>query len=109
MAWSWSHTAEAYEAVRLNILDLPRDTLQIIWAEWRGSEYEDWSGWQFDNEAYEAALAEADNLPGDVLAEEIYERAYGNSTCDNGGWNAWVCPFGCHTVPFDRDNAEEEA
>jgi len=21
--------------------------------------------------------------------------------CDNGGWNCWLCPSGCHTVPFD--------
>jgi hypothetical protein len=36
----------------------------------------------------------------DILSELIWELAEGQRTCTNGGWEAWVCPFGCHTVPF---------
>ena len=29
-------------------------------------------------------------------------------TCDNGGWNAWMCPYGCHPhcVDFGPEDSE---
>jgi hypothetical protein len=34
MAWSWSHTGEAYENVKANIEAKPREWLEVVWAEW---------------------------------------------------------------------------
>jgi len=37
-----------------------------------------------------------------VLADFIWEQASEYATCDNGGFNAWMCPSGCgcHCVSF---------
>jgi len=105
MAWSWSHTDEAYWNVRENIARLPLTTLHVIYAEWRASghgskRYESWCP-QFNARKYWDALRyAAEHLDSCALAEQIYAWAEEGSTCDNGGWDAWVCPHGCHTVPF---------
>ena len=133
MAWSWSHSAEGMQNVRDNIDLLDRETLNIIYAEWKACdavhakavaewEAEDeedrssnpprWNHNAFDNEVYESELLEAVKIPGDALADYIYERAEQEATCDNGGFNAWVCPSGCgcHCVSFSsaEELAEEE-
>lgn len=113
MSWSWSHTAEAYENARENLGRMAYQTLQIIWAEWEAFEpSRDEPGRQFDsssssqlNEAkYKAALETAKTLPKDVLAEAIWDKASELATCTNGGWEAWLCPFGCgcHMVSFSN-------
>lgn len=107
MAWSWSHTDTAYNAARENLHDLPLTDLHVIYAEWRASQF----GTKHfdpvcpghDSRRYWDALRHAVDLPGDVLADIIWDWSSEYATCDNGGWNAWVCPHGCHTVPFDRD------
>ena len=38
MAWSWSHSQEAYENARENLSTLDRETLEIIFAEWRAAQ-----------------------------------------------------------------------
>lgn len=128
MAWSWSHTNEAYRDARANLDDLPRDTVAVIWAEWRA-----WDGNTFhagfDSKTYKRELRRAysrmyrDKQRGlevygengtlklasmESMLSDIWERASSEDTgrtCDNGGFNAWLCPFGCgcHTVPFDRE------
>lgn len=115
MAWSWSHTAEAYEYAEQQLRELPRETLEIIFAEWRAAQEKHgrinpvYAG--FNERKYERALAYAKTLPEERLADFIWERASEAATCDNGGFEAWLCPSGCgcHTVPFgptedDHDN-----
>lgn len=99
MAWEWSHTPEALEDARLNLHDLPRNILKDIYAEWRVLEY---TG-KTDLGAYYTERKKARSLPNDVLADFIWERASEKRTCSNGGFDCWVCPHGCHTVPFSRD------
>lgn len=108
MAWSWSHSNEAYAYAQQKVQELPLEILQIIYAEWiahrpdEGPEH-------FNQRAYKKALREAKKLPGDVLADFIWEKAEERATCTNGGWEAWVCPFGCgpHMVPFGPEEQEE--
>jgi hypothetical protein len=108
MAWSWSHTAQAYADAEENLEELPRDTLEEILAEWEchrpGTD-------DFAAELWETTLAnvKARELPTDVLADAIWDRASEQQTCDNGGFNAWMCPYGCgpHTVPFNRETEGE--
>lgn len=109
MAWSWSHSQEAYAAAEHNLRQLDSETLQIIFAEWRAAQGK--HGVITDHDAfnsrkYERALAYAKGLPDDVLADFIWEKASEYATCDNGGFNAWLCPSGCgpHCVPFDTED-----
>ena len=107
MAWSWSHTAEAYADAEANLRALPLETLREIRAEWDASDftadavsYDD----RFRPDRYPAALKATAGIPADALADEIWNRAADFATCDSGGFNAWLCPYGCgpHTVPFNR-------
>lgn len=104
MAWSWSHTPEAYDNAHDNLLDLPVDTLRVIYKEWRThilSVGQDDAAWLA---TYENAsnFTEMSDMTNREIADAIWEWANEQRTCDNGGWNAWMCPYGCHTVPFDR-------
>ena len=113
MAWEWSHTHEAYADAERNLRELPRETLEEILAEWSANApdgyYDDqgYRGDDFDQEAYDEGLANAKQLPDDTLADTIWALASDQATCDNGGFKAWLCPYGCgcHTVPFDRQEA----
>jgi len=110
MAESWGHAPEAYWNGMLNTHDLPMSELMVIAAEWKASTTSnDGFSWDFDLDAYETALAEyksAVNLTSDALAGEIWKRAEELATCDNGGFNAYICPHGCHMVPFEREYQE---
>ena len=111
MAWSWSHSQEAYENARENLSTLDRETLEIIFAEWRAAQGKGGiihNHNHFHQRKYDRALKHAKTLPDDVLADFIWERASEQATCDNGGWNAWMCPSGCHTVPFSLVAEVEE-
>ena len=108
MAWEWSHTPEAYENARLNLADLSTKNLRIIFAEWHAWGGESSSTSDFNKALYKDALKSATQIAGDILVDSIWERAEEHRTCDNGGFNAWVCPFGCHTVSFDREEVEAE-
>lgn len=63
---------------------------------------DDYDSNAFDNAAYERAEIEAKELiaKGIDVAKYIADRAEEHAICDNGGFNAWVCPSGCHTVSF---------
>lgn len=105
MAWSWSHTTEAYQNAETNTHGLALKTLQVIWAEWKAhtSREDDEAG--FNEEKYKAALRLAHGKSATALAEDIWQWASELATCTNGGFEAWLCPFGCgcHMVPFDRN------
>lgn len=98
MAWSWSHTQEAYDNARDNLVGLDRDRLNIIYAEWEALVGDD----DLDENKYEAALDKAITIEVDILIDIIWVKVVHFATCDNGGFNAWVCPYGCHTVSFDE-------
>lgn len=111
MAWSWSHSDEAYEAAEANLRALPKEQLEIIYAEWRAAQGKGGiihDSDSFDERKYKRALAYAKTLDDESLADFIWGRASEAATCDNGGWNAWMCPSGCHTVSFSPPDEPEE-
>lgn len=122
MAWSWSHTHEAYEYAEAELRKLPHETLAEIYAEWKATTYgrdsdediafeerDSFDIAHFDAEKYPAILNGALKLPSDVLAGEIWQHADAQQTCDNGGYNAWMCPYGCmpHCVDFGPQDESE--
>ena len=105
MSWEWSHTNEAYAYARDQIHELSLKQLIEITAEWRA-----WNGdlivpvlnLEHHDNVLESLNAEPPS--NESLAEYIWEQASELSTCDNGGFNAYICPFGCHTVPFGPEH-----
>jgi hypothetical protein len=104
MVWSWSHTNEAYTNAYDNLHNQSAEFLQVCFAEWYANKKDG----SFSHRKHDIALKRAKTLPLDILAEAIWERAREQALCDNGGFNAWVCPHGCHTVPFDKETVENE-
>jgi hypothetical protein len=102
MAWEWSHSVEAYQAVETNIRNQPRDWLETVYAEWCARD-----GNNLDDDRYRESLMVANEMTDGELADFVWRRADEYRTCENGGWLAHCCPFGClcHMVSFD---AEEE-
>ena len=116
MAWSWSHTAEAYQNARDNFLELPPSTLRVILAEWAAAKRNEYGGYDFNLRKYRKAIRENYRLERrlgphilESLAEDCWNKIEELATCDNGGFDCWVCPFGCHTVSFDRIEIENNA
>lgn len=106
MAWEWSHTTEAYSNAYENILDLNHDTLSVVYAEIRAKRWDDENPDEtssYDNGKYEEFLEEGKELTNDILADFVWQFAEEYRTCDNGGFNAYICPHGCHTVSFGRE------
>ena len=103
MAWSWSHSGEAYRAAEFNLRHLDREDLEIVFAEWRACQgrRNTFDSNAFCQRRYLRALMWAKEQSIDLLCDYIWERASYEATCDRGGHNAWICPSGCHTVPFD--------
>ena len=127
--WSWSHTTEAYRDAEFNLRQLPIEEIGIIWAEWKAAskdKYDCWDcnsfhqgryakalrdyrkGWHKDAKMNRKVSGRDDRLKYSTVEKalvEIWDKASELATCDNGGFNAWVCPFGCccHTVKFDLD------
>ena len=104
--WEWSHTNEAYAAAEKNLRNMHKDRLDIIWAEWMSygprEQYED----GFNSEAYPRHHKQAQNIPSDILADAIWERAAEQALCTNGGHEAYICPFHCgpHMVSFSDES-----
>ena len=113
MAWSWSHTQQAYADAEDNLRNLPKETLEIIFAEWRAAQGKhgaiDPVSPDFNERKYERALKHAKTLPHDTLVDFVWEKASEFATCDNGGFDAWICPHGCgpHCVSFSRPEEGE--
>lgn len=129
MAWEWSHTEAGYNYVRLSIRDLAIDNLKVVWAEIKtfqecfqkhndelraegeeGVLYPANNGSYFRDDIYEKHLnSEALlNKSSEDIAEEIWEFAAWQRECDEGGFNAYICPFQCHTLPFSRVEPGED-
>ena len=93
--WEWSHTAEGLANARQNVHALEKDTLLEILAEWQETDKK---------------LAKNEflhDLPKDVLADTVWTKMEELRTCTNGGHEAYCCPSGCHTVPFDLPEGVE--
>jgi hypothetical protein len=113
MAWEWSHTPEAYADAYAQVQRLPRAELLTILREWAYHDREKTGrlrgeaigpsgrvrGFRLPNGIR--------RLPADMLADLVWQRAEDHRTCDNGGWNAYVCPDGCHTVPFEAPEGSD--
>lgn len=97
MAWEWSHTQEAYDYAKQRLLGTRTGVLQVIYAEWRISEAPRGGN---PDDCTEGYIEQASRLEHDVLAHLVWEKASEQRICDTGGFNAWICPWGCHTVPF---------
>lgn len=127
MAWTWSYTEEGYQNVHDNIHRMSREELIVCLAEFAAHEKcpEDWDDeedgdWQeyrmthepFDNTEFEAVKKRLTEscLQVDTLANEVSRKATEFATCTNGGFEAWVCPSGCHTVSLDppEDQGEDK-
>ena len=110
MAWSWSHTQEAYAACRDNLMCYtPKGTLNVIFAEWEAHKKpDDGDDENFDVAEYHAALKKARRTARAELADHIWERMEEQATCTNGGHQAWACPFGCHEISFDWHSAKRQ-
>jgi len=114
MAWSWSHTAEAYQNVRDNIAAMDRKWLEVCFAEWkaagRGGHFppDGFSTEPFEDRPYRRALSAAKYMVTEELAERVWELAERQAICTNGGWQAWCCPYGCHEVSFSPNNEDEK-
>lgn len=118
MAWSWSHSQEAYDAVYQQLLEKDREWLIVVYAEWRAyqkgrkdeTDYEE----RFNESCYNRTVkwlkGDGASIDNDTLAEAIWEWASEYATCDNGGFNAWMCPYGCgcHEIPFTPPDEEED-
>lgn len=98
MAWSWSHSREAYSDALENLSVLPRKTLLEIYAEWVCYH----PGRSYDMRAVREAKKMAERLSNEDLVYLIWDKASEERMCSNGGHECWVCPYGCHTVPFTR-------
>ncbi len=118
MAWEWSHTNEAYQNAERNLYDLPVKELIVIAAEWDASKpgsYGDYSlSGSFDTKRYKREFAHLNAMVGrgrmtaGDIAERIWPKMESFATCDNGGFNAYTCPYGCHTVSFDREGKDND-
>ncbi|MDA9856614.1 hypothetical protein N9D23_00715 [Rubripirellula sp.] len=115
MAWSWSHTNEAYAAVEEQLNSKADEAnngdiedvewLVVVWSEFVASNWrEDRVTTDLNLRKYASAMARAkrqgEELGYEKLANDIWNWSSELATCTNGGWDAWCCPFGCHLLPF---------
>ena len=112
MSWSWSHTQEAYDKAYENLGKKNKTWLAVCLAEWRCHEVDDAiSALDIDlpdcldtdplnDGRYEAWVKAFKLIPKNTLVCAIWELASEQRTCENGGYNPWMCPNGCHTVEW---------
>ncbi len=123
MAWSWSHSPSAYRDAQLSLQAIAflaskgskqsQEKLLTVAAEWFASNTHKHGEHWLDLKRYGKAQRKAYRIATrrqhvhstfdsgwSELAEIIWSKAEELQTCDNGGWNCWICPYGCHTVPF---------
>lgn len=106
MAWEWSHSPEAYENAKKNLTDLSQEVLATIYSEIIGYKHDELcedGELTFKYSMYEAERQNALKREKDFLIGFIWAFMEDFRTCDNGGYNAYACPHGCHTVSFDRE------
>lgn len=106
--WQWNHTAEAESYAWTQLSRLDRGLLIEIAAEWRmhekGRPDDMWAGeWPKALNFMRRKFAGRGRL---AITEYIWALALEQSTCENGGWDAHMCPYGCmpHSVPFGPED-----
>lgn len=117
MTWEWSHSPEAYANVRSALQAMPAKELVEIEVEWlayfdkRVSDeertHDQPANFRRTEKRQKYWEAHCEKMGTEHLANLIYERAENHALCDNGGFDMWVCPYGCHTVPASPDSGDE--
>lgn len=110
-SWSWSHTQEGIQNARNQMEAMDRETRNVIAAEWLAKIKSDNYGCsELDTRKYYRSLPRVQQWDDDKLNEFIWTKMEEYATCSNGGWEAYCCPFdcGCHTVPFDPVEGQED-
>ena len=99
---TWSHSSEAYEAVRQNIHKQDKEWLETIYAEWKVLAHFNGDSREWDHIVYNEAIESAKLIPEESLVDFIWEKTEQLALCDSTGHNADCCPYGCgiHTVPM---------
>ena len=70
--------------------------------EIKASEMSEYFVYDLDLELYEQILESDKNKIDSNIIADIWQFMKELRTCDNGGFNAYCCPYGCHTVSFDK-------
>jgi hypothetical protein len=102
MTWEWNHSQEAYDNVYYNISQLSIETLIGIAAEIQTYKHFPHTETDTNFNIYKSKLVKVSNLPKNILVDYIYKFASEQSECTNGGHKAYICPYSCHQVSFDR-------
>lgn len=105
MTWKWNHNQKALDIFR-NTVDAWETSRKIeICSEWsafyqqRGyDDYEEDDPNYFNEVVYESSLSFWGNQNEDTLTDAIVASAEAHAVCDNGGFDLWACPYGCHRV-----------
>jgi len=124
MSWSWSYSQEGYQNIHDNIHRMSREDLIVCLAEfaahekrpedWDDEEDGDWEEYRMMHEPFDDAEFEKVKkrltescLDAETFADEVSRKAAEYAVSDNGGFNAYVCPYGCHTVSLDPPEDEK--
>ena len=117
--WEWSFTQEGMENIRENVHRMDKERLIVAYAEIlhfrhvnkkNDSAKLDVSTWY--KTVYAKKLTEARKQAKwstEAIAEEVYYFAEEQADCTNGGFSAYVCPYGCHTVSLEIEQEAEGA
>lgn len=114
MAWSWSHTNEAYEHAFNQLAFFTRAACVEILVEWWMHDHhpDNDHAWTTDRLRTAKKIIQSRHRysTDGELRSAIWERAADQRTCDNGGFNAWMCPYGCgcHCVDFGPDDHDDQ-
>ena len=123
MAWEWSHTADAHEKALKNLGKKSMKFLSECFAEWKCHHIsevvktfehqlfnisedvffnipEEINTDPFSDGRYEHFLSVAKKMNKGALVDFIWEKASEQRTCENGGYDPWMCPHGCHKVEW---------
>ena len=130
MAWSWSHSQEAYDKAHANLGKKSVKFLAECYAEWKCRDIdeavkainerllmtgdasvdelpEELRTDPYTDGRYEGFVADAKNMSmengREYLVELVWARMSsedGGRMCGIGGYSPWACPDGCHTVEW---------
>lgn len=108
MTWGWDHCNRSYRNAKANLFDLCHETLAVIYAEIKACHTSSSGENELDVPEYSDELLLARDIPSSSLVDFIWESMDSRRLCDEGGFNAYCCPYGCHTVSFERRETEDE-
>lgn len=109
MIWNWSHTQKAYDNVYYNISQISLETLREIAAEIKTYQITKKVGrieptGYWNETLYNKVLTSNafTKLNSEDLTNFIYKFAAEQAECTNGGYEVYVCPYGCHSVSLSK-------